>query len=174
MGRRILNNPALDAKLQKALEGKENEVEIDIICSAVLSHGNVDAHRVVLQYGRPFTGVPRPKGYRQWARRQCFRNSHSIAERGQAHYCEGFVISPRVGIGMLHAWVTLDGANAVDVTLLDGTECGYFGISFGHPMMKQLIIDIMLETGCWPSLLSPPIDPRVIDALKTLRADGLI
>jgi hypothetical protein len=84
------------------------------------------------------------------------------------------VISPRVGIGMLHAWVTLDGTDAVDVTLPNGAECRYFGISFAHPMMKQLIIDIMLETGYWPSLLSPPIDPRVIAALKTLRAEDLI
>jgi hypothetical protein len=171
---RILNNPALDAKFQEAISGKENDVEIDLIFRTLVLSGGVDTERLVLEYGRPFTGVPRPKGYRQWARKLCFRNAQSLAERDQGHYCEGFVIAPGLDSAFLHGWITLDGTDAVDVTLPNGPEHKYFGISFGEPTLKRLMLEMTVKTGYWSPLLSPPIDPRVVDALKALRADGLL
>jgi hypothetical protein len=72
----------------------------------------------------------------------------------------------------LHGWITLDGTDAVDVTLPDGPEHKYFGISFGEPALKRLMLEMTVKTGYWSPLLSPPIDPRLVEALKTLRADG--
>jgi hypothetical protein len=81
MGQRILNDPEADAKLRQAIAGKDHEVEIDLICRIVRDFGNVDTERLVLEYGRPFTGIPRPEGYRQWARKQCFRIALSVHRR---------------------------------------------------------------------------------------------
>jgi hypothetical protein len=139
-----------------------------------LFSGGVDTERLVPEYGRPFTGIPRPKGYRQWAQAQCFRNALSLAERGQGHYCEGFVITPDGGSAFLHGWITRDGTHAIDVTLGDGPKHKYFGISFGEPTLRRLVLKRMVETGYFLPLLSFPVDCRVSDAFKTLRADGLI
>jgi hypothetical protein len=46
---RILNDPELDAKLQKAIEGKEHEVEIDLICTTLVLSRGVVTERLVLE-----------------------------------------------------------------------------------------------------------------------------
>ena len=46
----------------------------------------------------------------------------------RATYVEGFIMTD---LGLTHhAWVTLDGAHAIDVTLPDVVGCEYFGIPF--------------------------------------------
>jgi hypothetical protein len=135
--------------------------------------GNVDAERLVLEYGRPFNGIPRPKGYRQRSQKRCFANAQILADTDRGIYCEGFAIAPESGPAFQHGWITLDGANAIDVTLQAAHEVKYFGIPFEHEPLKKLIRKITTEEKAWVPLLSPPIDRRVIDALKTLRADGL-
>lgn len=42
--------------------------------------------------GKLFTGIKRPKGFRQMRRKDCFRNSQSLAIDGRATYVEGLCI----------------------------------------------------------------------------------
>jgi hypothetical protein len=78
----------------------------------------------LLDHGRPFVGIARPKGYRRLRRVQhCFFNSLTIAtdECGTypqgGTYVEGYAISrDGRGVPLHHAWITLDGTNAIDVT----------------------------------------------------------
>jgi hypothetical protein len=48
----------------------------------------------------------------------------ACAERGI--YVEGFAITPIFGTPFHHAWITLDGIHAIDVTLKKAPECSYF------------------------------------------------
>jgi hypothetical protein len=175
-GPRILNNPALDRKLQKAICGLNDPVEIRLTSTLVLANGNVDREKLVLEYGRPFVGIARPKGYRQWARKQCFRNAGALANRGQCTYCEGFVLTPpRYSVCIHHAWITLDGKSAVDVTLPNAPECWYFGIPFSEPVFRHLFGLLSVEQGgVWPAYIDLPLDERVIAALKEMRTNGLL
>src|SRR5260370_18694868 len=78
--------------------------------------------------GKLFTGIKRPKGFRQMRRKDCFRNSQSLAIDGRAIYVEGLCVG-RLGIAFAHGWLTLDGAQAIDVTLPDAKSYAYFGIA---------------------------------------------
>jgi hypothetical protein len=170
---RAWHDPEREVKLQKAIEGKENEVEIELIRQTLLRFGNVDPERLVLEYGRPFAGIPRPKGYRQRRQKECFANSQRVAFQDRGTYCEGFVLSPR-GSCFHHGWITLDGTNAIDITLRDNIGCKYFGIPFAEPALKKLIMTINVERRATCSMLADPIDARMVDALGTLRSQGLI
>ena len=91
---RILNNPTLDRKLQKAISGLKDPVEIRLTADVVLENRGTEGERLVLEYGRPFVGIARPKGYRRrWMVKQCFRNAGILADTGRGTYCEGFVDS---------------------------------------------------------------------------------
>jgi len=80
--------------------------------------------------GSLFTGIRRPKGFRQMMRKNCFRNAQILAIEGRATYVEGICVARSVPwIGFAHAWLTLDGEHAIDVTL-DAESHAYFGIAF--------------------------------------------
>jgi hypothetical protein len=108
------------------------------------------AEQAVLKYGRAFTGIARAKGYRFRAIKKCFVNAGDLALGGSGTYVEGFAISPSVGIPVHHAWLTLDGTDAVDVTWrTPASECHYFGISFSNEVLEKFI----RRTKCWGPLL---------------------
>jgi hypothetical protein len=92
---------------------------------------------MVLEHGRVFTGIERPKGYRQWAMKQCFRNAATLALRDKGCYVEGFAISSSGSIYIHHAWITLDGVHSVDVTWRDAPSCHYFGIEFNKRFLAS-------------------------------------
>jgi hypothetical protein len=177
---RIFKNQELNAKRQKALEDKALEDKalrdhIEFMCTTVLSREYGDAGRLVLEYGRLFTGIPRPEGYHQGRAKNCFGNSQLRAVAQLGAYCEGFVFAPDVGHLLLHGWITPDGESAVDVTWQNAPECKYFGISFHGPALHQLAMTISLgKNRGGKSILSPPIDDRLINALSTLRSEGVI
>lgn len=79
--------------------------------------------------GKLFIGIKPPKGFRRMRRKDCFRNSQSLAIEGRATYVEGLCLG-HSGIPFAHGWLTLDGAHAIDVTLPDAESCAYFGIAF--------------------------------------------
>src|SRR5436309_15124810 len=86
---------------------------------------------VVFQYGGPYLGAERPKGFRQRAMKMCFRNAYVLAFDKGYTYVEGFALSDGDGALLLyHAWVTTDGVHALDPTWRDATACAYFGIAF--------------------------------------------
>jgi len=107
-------------------------------------------------------------------KRQCFRNAGCLAERGNGAYCEGFALGPDLSMLFHHAWITLDGTSAIDVTLPDGPAYKYFGVAFGHPRLIQLYRDIGMEHRVWPALLDLPLDGRVVATLRELEAAGLL
>jgi hypothetical protein len=113
----------------------ETDHPVVAACRCVIARADagkwIDARRerFVLDHGRSYSGAERPRGYRhQRARKQCFMNAASLALDGRGTYVEGFAI--RTGTPVLHAWITLDGATAIDPTWPDATACHYFGIAF--------------------------------------------
>jgi hypothetical protein len=149
-------------------------VEIQLTADVVLGKGSIEREKLVLEYGRPFVGIGRPKGYRrQWMVKQCFRNAGILADTGRGTYCEGFALIEHRFL-VHHAWITLDGKTAIDVTLPDAPKYRYFGIPFSDPAFARLHTTLVIEQRVWPSYLNPPIDERVIAALKNMRAGGLL
>jgi hypothetical protein len=111
------------------------------------------AHLAVVRYGRPYVGVERPRGYRQRARKQCFRNAGLLAFDDRGTYVEGFVL-PIGGTKIHHAWVSLDGVHAIDPTLPNASACRYFGIPFPVSALKR----VLQERRYWGPILSTDFD----------------
>jgi hypothetical protein len=111
--------------------------------------------KAVLAYGRPFVGIARPRGYRLGPPSDCYRNAGALAtddREDYGTYVEGYAMSPRGGSPMQHAWLTLDGTNAVDVTWRHSAEeCQYFGIPFSNEVLNRFILRMRV----WGELLRP-------------------
>lgn len=115
-----------------AVEGEEtNKLFRKLQQDVEMSHGNTDVEKLVLKYGRSFTPVPRPKGIRQRAKKQCFSNSLTLAAEERAVYVEGFAMEFIEGrqVRFRHAWNTHDGVTAFDTTLKDNSGVRYLGIA---------------------------------------------
>jgi hypothetical protein len=92
--------------------------------------------------GKLFTGIKRPKGFRQMKPKNCFCNAQLVAMQGRATYVEGLCVSRCVPqFAFAHGWLTLDGEHAIDVTLPDAMEHAYFGIPFDdrHALNRALL-----------------------------------
>src|SRR5262245_18836640 len=83
----------------------------------------------VVEHGRSYIGK-RVNNFRQRARKKCFVNAGRLALERRGTYVEGFAMSPRSHAPVHHAWITLDGVHAIDVTWPNAPECSYFGIPF--------------------------------------------
>jgi hypothetical protein len=79
--------------------------------------------------GKLFTGIRRPRGYRQRRAGECFGNAQILALEDRGTYVEGVCVTP-LRIPIHHGWITLDGVHAIDPTLPHGERCFYFGITF--------------------------------------------
>jgi hypothetical protein len=102
-------------------------------------YGNVKVEEAVLEHGRPFIGIERPKGYRRRAAKQCFVNAGDLAYRGRGVYVEGFAMLDN-NFPFHHAWITRDGVQAIDVTLTDpGPGVSYLGIPFSLEVLERWI-----------------------------------
>jgi hypothetical protein len=145
----------------------------------VLSHSEEAAQRSYLQRygadyanlcanGKLFTGIKRPKGFRQMTPKQCFANSQLLAViRKQGTYVEGLCLVSSLGVCVAHGWLTLDGQHAIDVTLPDAENNAYFGIAFDNHQVSQFI----LTHKCWGSLLkltnfTAPFPPQLAEAVR--------
>jgi len=117
------------------------------------------AEKAVLKYGRSFVGIERPKGYRPRAPKNCYQNAGDLACTGRGQYVEGFAISGNTGACCQHAWITIDGVHAIDVTWRNAVQCHYFGIVFP----AEVLATWMLKRGYW-GLLDPVEDELLLDA----------
>lgn len=112
--------------------------------------------------GKLFTGIKRPNGFRQMRRKDCFRNSQSLAIHGRATYVEGLCVG-RSGIAFAHGWLTLDGEHAIDVTLPNAESYTYFGIAFDTVALAKAI----RKSGCYESHLgltdTMPVPPQLAE-----------
>lgn len=64
----------------------------------------------------------------------CYENSFRLAEEIGALYCEGVTISPTGP--QIHAWVSLEGDDVLDLTWPSQHLNRYFGASFDVPLLK--------------------------------------
>ena len=105
--------------------------------------------REVVDHGRPYLGRCRPKGSRKRAEKRCFYNAAALALRDRGTYVEGYACR-RDGLVHHHAWLTLDGVHAIDVTWDNPADCHYFGIAFP----KEIVSRYGRSQDFWASLLS--------------------
>jgi hypothetical protein len=120
--------------------------------------------REVVDHGQSYVGRSRPKGYRKWAKKRCFYNAARLARDDRGVYVEGYA-SHRDGRVHHHAWVTLDGVHAIDVTWNNPADCHYLGIAFP----KEIVSRYGQSRGLWVSLLS---ECKPSAALRELLAAG--
>jgi hypothetical protein len=113
-------------------------------------HHDWPVYRAVLKYGRPYTATQRPRGLRIRAPKRCYANAGILAqERHIGTYVEGFAMTATQP-PFQRAWITLDGTDAVEVTLRDPpNECLYFGI----PLSSETIRRFKCRTYNWGPLL---------------------
>ena len=101
---------------------------------------NREHYLLVARLGRGFVGVVRPKGMRQWARKQCYRSAVSLAQRNEGFvYVEGFACGDNGMPLFEHAWLTRDGFHAIDPTLPNAERYSYFGICFHGRTISEMI-----------------------------------
>jgi hypothetical protein len=135
------------------------------------------AMRAVINHGRPYVGVKRPKGYRKRKAKYCFHNAAMLAIEGRGTYVEGFA-SFLDGMPIHHAWVTLDGVHAIDVTWTwrDPADCSYFGIAFPTQILARHFYLIPLlsnsSAGLREILLADPNEPRSTTAVIDSASDA--
>jgi hypothetical protein len=99
---------------------------------AQLSRDNLETKMLqrVIECGRPFTRIVKPKGFRWRKEKQCFYNSlTTVFNKGvdmpDLRYVEGYVLTE---FGPLHhAWVTPDVVHAIDLTLRE-EPFAYYGV----------------------------------------------
>jgi hypothetical protein len=111
--------------------------------------------RAVVEHGSPYIGIDRPKGYRPRAVKQCFVNAGRLAFEDRGFYVEGFAMSS-LGSPVHHAWVTLDGVHAIDVTWANAPAHSYYGIQFPRIVLTKWTN----RRGNWGLL--DPWDPEIL------------
>jgi hypothetical protein len=106
--------------------------------------------RFVVRNGRPFT--PTKRIGRKRKARMCFMNStHFALDNCVSTYVEGYALSKKLPVMPIpHAWVTMDGTDAMDLTL-DAEGYEYFGVVFERDVLRRELLKLrhygLLDTG---------------------------
>jgi hypothetical protein len=104
--------------------------------------------RFVLRNGKVF--APRKRIGRKRKAKECFSNATKVVMGGTGTYVEGFTIRTTFPFPLLHAWVTVDGSDAMDPTL-NADEFEYFGVVFDRKILCREIMRSkmygLLDTG---------------------------
>lgn len=110
----------------------------------------------VLEYGKTYHNVAVGK---RGAKKECFSNAARLvlASEGEAIYVEGYCMSKKFGLPILHAWIERreDGA-AFEVTLDDPENYEYFGIRY----QTEFLVTEMVEHRVWGILGGHPQTAR--------------
>ena len=85
-----------------------------------------EAFETFKKSARPFEPIARPKGYRKKKDKECFYNAAMFAIDKRGRYVEGYGQSVG-GLMVHHAWITLDGVHAIEVTWREPGDI-YWGI----------------------------------------------
>jgi hypothetical protein len=97
--------------------------------------------RFVLRNGKAYK--PRKRIGQKRKAKQCYANAADIAlYKGGGTYVEGFAVNNKFALPLLHAWITVDGADAMDPTL-DAKDYEYYGVAFD----KDTLLKEMLRNG---------------------------
>ena len=127
--------------------------------------GNEEADRLILKYGRPFVGIKRPKYFRRRAAKACFSNAYTLTMEKGGTYCEGVAVGK--SLGFHHAWITLDGEDAIDVTLPDAQDHSYYGIEFRSDQFDRFAASRMKD-GFLRPILGYPVDDQLRNFLRDM------
>jgi hypothetical protein len=106
--------------------------------------------RFVLRNGREFT--PAKRIGRKRRAKMCFSNSTDfVIQKRQGTYVEGYALSLKFPLMPIHhAWVTMDGDDAMDLTL-NAEDYEYFGVVFDNLTLKSELLKLkrygLLDTG---------------------------
>jgi hypothetical protein len=134
------------------------EVQLRLLKEAGLPYPY--AIQAVIDHGRPYVGIGRPKGYRKRKDKQCFFNAADLAMQGRGTYVEGYA-SLGSGFTTYHAWITLDSVHAIDPTWkIPGKH--YVGIAF--PV--EIVARFGLDGRYWKPLMGDDAAIRALRAAK--------
>jgi hypothetical protein len=93
--------------------------------------------RFVLRNGKVYT--PRKRiGHRRKAG-ECYGNATKHVLNNDGVYVEGFVMIPDIALPLQHAWVTINGDDAMDPTL-DAMAHEYYGVAFDRKILGREIV----------------------------------
>lgn len=93
--------------------------------------------RFVLEKGRKFFGHTRPKHLPRMTPKNCFQNSHALAQESTLKYVEGYAISPHAPLLVHHAWCVDHLHRVVDVTWDAPERSFYFGVKIDRETMER-------------------------------------
>lgn len=97
----------------------------------------------VLHYGRSFSPAPRPPGVRKRRSRYCYRNATLFVQEIDERYayCEGWALSSLDGgMTVQHAWVTLTGDKAVELTWAEPGRA-YLGVVIEPDQLSRFLVE---------------------------------
>jgi hypothetical protein len=120
--------------------------------------------RFVLRNGKAFT--PRKRIGRRYKAKECFANAtNNILMNTKNIYVEGYAIHKDFPLPILHAWVTINGDDAMDMTLESPLDYEYYGVAFQREKLLSEIIRNrcygLLDTGLINTKLIFEIDPEL-------------
>src|SRR5262245_22007202 len=95
--------------------------------------------RFVLEHGKDFKGVKRPKGIRKGPNKQCYMNAALLAFERGLHYVEGIAI-PEGLIPMHHAWCANDAGEAIDPTWRYPEKAEYRGVVISPAILRRELL----------------------------------
>jgi hypothetical protein len=145
------NHPVLEL-LKERVEQLERFAATTPSAGPFAGYTGTGIESYVIEHGRPFVAIKRPKGYRPRAKRQCFHNAMMLAIEGRGTYVEGYAASYCGNFITEHAWVTLDNIHAIDVTWPDPEQAAYFGVPIPD---KKVVAKLFLRGRELPVWLSP-------------------
>lgn len=91
--------------------------------------------RFILRNGKTY--APRSRIGRKRQAKQCFANSTRFVLDNGGSYVEGYTLG--MGLPIHHAWVTMNGNDAMDPTLEASTH-EYFGVEFGKALLQRELL----------------------------------
>jgi hypothetical protein len=129
--------------------------------------------RFVLRNGKAYT--PRKRIGRKRKAKECFSNAtQAVWDRGGT-YVEGFVARNDFWLPLLHAWVTIDGSDAMDPTL-DAKNYQYYGVEFSNRVLNRELVRNkhygLLDTGLMLNMkLMFEIDPELEEICTRIKSN---
>lgn len=130
--------------------------------------------RFITRNGKAYT--PAKRIGRKKKAGQCFMNAaHFVFSHEGATYVEGYVISKTLPFPIHHAWVTMNGTDAVDNTL-DAEKYEYFGVPINKDTLRKELVRNkvygILDTGLgFNTTLMFKLDHELETICKNVKAD---
>ena len=117
---------------------------------ANVAHSRVaETEKLVLEFGAPYVGIKRPRGFRLGPKKHCFGNAAEALISADDEcsrsvtYVEGYAMCPNLP-PFQHAWLALDDRDAVELTIRRAPrEMAFFGVSFSRVELFKMLEEEM-------------------------------